>query len=69
MSDSVKSSASEYVSVNEAAKRLTCSVRTIERIMASNDGKKIGLIKVGRKMNRLNWLTFQRALESGTLRS
>lgn len=59
----------EYVTVKEAARRLNCSERHVERVIAVNDKKKIGVAKIGRRMIRINWPKFDAALSTGTIQS
>lgn len=58
-----------YVTVEEAARRMGCSKRHVERIIAVNDKKKIGVAKIGRRMVRINWPKFDAALATGNLKS
>jgi excisionase family DNA binding protein len=59
----------EYVTPDEAAKRLGCSKRHVERIIAANDAATVGVRRVGRRVVRLHWPTFDRAMTAGRLRS
>jgi len=61
--------AGEYVTADEAAKRLHVSKRHIERIIASNDPATIGVRRVGRRTVRLHWPTFDRAMTAVRLKS
>jgi hypothetical protein len=59
----------EYLSIREAAGRIGCSVRHLERIIAVNDRRRIGLAKIGRRLTRLNWAVFEQAFLAGQIRS
>ena len=69
MIDTTTKTTPEYITVREVARRLGVSERHVERIISSNDSKKVGKVKIGRRSVRVHWPTFQQAVMSGTLRS
>ena len=63
------SEVTDFITIKEVALRLNCSERHVERLLCVNDKKKTGLVKVGRRMVRVEWGKFMAALTSGTMHS
>ena len=59
----------EFVSIQETARRVGCSVRHLHRVLAVNDDKKTGRVRIGRRAVRIDWTRFEAAMRAGTLQS
>ena len=59
----------EFVTIEEAARRANCSVRHVYRLLAANDDKKTGKVRLGRRTVRIEWEHFEAAVRAGTRRS